>query len=286
MTAYDNRVRARPTGRWGLSTPPKVRVTDSGNPRGPGLGHDGRHHLSAKRIGALLAAAVLTLVASGLLGAKGREAPPPAALVALVSASAPDDDVSATQFCSGVLVSGTTVLTARHCVADRSSSAIQAIVGADNLCSLAPIGGERIGVARIELPSAEQGDLAVIHLERQTHNVPVMHPGPAPAEGTEVIAWGWGRDSFGGTAPCTAQPKDLRVVPASACTPVLQESDPVAPGAYLCATPAAGVNTCEGDSGGPLITADHKILVGLTAGGSCGPRDPGSYVLVPDAVSP
>lgn len=227
----------------------------------------------------LLCAASLFVMALASCAARPSSEPPPGGLAAFVNSSAPSNDLSASQFCSGVLVSPTTVLTARHCVAGRALKDFHVQVGARNLCSTDVIDGERIVVVRVEFaPSG--ADLAIVALERAATTPPVpLRTSPEPIPGP--IAWGWGTESEGGVPPCAATGKALKTVPNDQCDLPRDANPQDHLENYFCAIPSSGSNTCHGDSGGPVVAIDGGLttLAGITASGrGCGPADPGLYV--------
>jgi secreted trypsin-like serine protease len=220
----------------------------------------------------------VTIVINARVAATTNVVPPPS-LVALINSSAPQDDLSGSQFCAGVLIAVDRVLTARHCVSARSPSTVDAIVGADNLCSTAPINGVRRSILRILAYSQEDGDGAVLVLDRAVSALPAKAVRSAPTSAVE--AWGWGKSAVGGVAPCRAEQKRLRIVDSAHCADVLNQEDPTARSNYFCALPSAVRNTCEGDSGGPVFVGSltGSLLGIVAAGDGCGRMDSGSYLL-------
>lgn len=221
-------------------------------------------------------AAVLLLAAVGCR--PGGERLPagavPAALVAVGNASAPDEDVSGSSFCAGVLVAPARVLTARHCLRGRAAGGVNVWVGADNLCSTDAVAGFRQEVGR--LSRLDGGDAALVQLVHpltgeQVEPLPI---GVEPAPGDLVAAWGWGAASPTGTKPCAARQTVLRVVERTACAGL---AGPAEAEAYFCAVPALEANTCAGDSGGPVVDTAGRLVGIVSAGSGCGPHDPGTY---------
>jgi trypsin len=244
-------------------------------------------------IAAVLAWAVIASV--GVVAATPRF---PAGIVALVNSSAPLDDVSASQFCSGVLIDVDHVLTALHCVESRVPSTLDVILDARNLCSTAPIDGERVEVLAVD--AVDSGvDAAVLTIAQPlaAHSPAVaaefVEPGAPLAPGTRLEAWGWGAASLGGASPCAVEPKLLRSVGLDACALELERPRAgtgfSAPD-YVCAVPREwSRNTCVGDSGGPVYTrivTGERRLVGVTlAGRGCGAGDPGLYLALSNLLS-
>ena len=216
-------------------------------------------------------------------------------LVALVDASAAASGPFAGHFCGGVLIGPDEVATAAHCVVDRNSAEIEALVGADNLCRDRPIDGQRIRVSTIAVhPSYNQDagrfDLALLKLTTPADDAPraIVRASDVP-NGALVTAVGWGA-SGGGVASCRARSTTLDAVASDACATTIPSSPrSFEPASMLCARPSApGADTCSGDSGGPLFVGsadDQAPVVGLVSWGiGCGVGTPGVYARLDQLV--
>ncbi|WP_330460259.1 serine protease [Streptomyces sp. NBC_00820] len=204
------------------------------------------------------------------------------------------------QFCGGVAIAPTTVLTAAHCLAEDvlgSSPArvpdLKVIAGRTDLMSS---DGEEIAVrdARVNPgydAAANSGDFAVLTLDRplpQSSVVAMAAAGdPAYTAGTEALVSGWGDTSGGGAYPRRLHAARVHVLADDLCSRAYPGG---LGGAYradsmLCAGEAVGgPDACQGDSGGPLVAGGR--LIGLVSWGSgCGrPGNPGVYTRVSDVV--
>jgi secreted trypsin-like serine protease len=204
------------------------------------------------------------------------------------------------QFCGGVAVAPTTVLTAAHCLADDVLGApptqvrdLKVIAGRTDLLSG---DGEEVAVqdARVN-PGYDAvtnaGDFAVLTLAQplpQSAVVTMAAAGdPAYTPGTEALVSGWGDTSGVGSYAHSLHGARVHVLADDLCA----KAYPGGPdGAYradsmLCGGEAGGgPDACQGDSGGPLVAGGR--LIGLVSWGSgCGrPGNPGVYTRVSDVV--
>ncbi|MET9081566.1 trypsin-like serine protease [Streptomyces sp. NPDC004237] len=208
-------------------------------------------------------------------------------VVALVNASSPAGNLFNGQFCGGVLVAADLVLTAAHCVRERRHGSVDAVVGADNLCRDAPVQGRRLHVRSVILhPRTGDGpavDAALLVLAGTVGTDPARVPAPGGRSPSTGTVFGWGRNGYGGVAPCRRTPVPLRFVPVDRCVRAQRNLDVVPnPDWQSCAVPgkSATRNTCTGDSGSPLIadTGPATVLAIVSWGPSCRVHDVGVYV--------
>ncbi|WP_156722454.1 S1 family peptidase [Streptomyces apocyni] len=200
------------------------------------------------------------------------------------------------QFCGGVVVGPSTVLTAAHCLRREvlgvplgAMRDLRVIVGREDLRTRdgleVPVRGVRISPAYD--PYTSVGDVAVLRLAAKvpaSHILPMARPGDAAYEpGTEADVYGWGDTTGAGDYADTLRAARVSVLPDGAC----EKAYPGGPagtyraGAMLCAgEPEGGRDACQGDSGGPLVARGR--LVGLVSwGAGCGlPGSPGVYTRV------
>ncbi|MEU9453206.1 serine protease [Streptomyces sp. NPDC048277] len=204
------------------------------------------------------------------------------------------------QFCGGVAIGRTTVLTAAHCLADEVIGGpsdrvrdLKVIAGRTDLLSA---DGQEIPVtvARINPhydAEANTGDFAVLTLARPLPAgavVKMAAKGDAGYKpGTTAQVTGWGDVTGGGDYSRRLYAARVHVLPDEMCR---QAYPGGADGTYradsmVCAGEAVGgPDACQGDSGGPLVAGGR--LIGLVSWGSgCGrPGSPGVYTRVSEAV--
>ncbi|NNN33619.1 serine protease [Streptomyces sp. S3(2020)] len=204
------------------------------------------------------------------------------------------------QFCGGVAVGRTTVLTAAHCLGDDVLGAppnrvrdLKVITGRTDLLSEQ---GQEIPVRDTWVnpgydASTNAGDFAVLRLAEpvaESSVIAMAPPGDAAYEpGTAATVYGWGDATGGGDYARSLRAARLHVLADALCERAYPGSanGTYASGTMLCAGEReGGVDSCQGDSGGPLV-AQGK-LVGLVSWGSgCGRRgSPGVYTRVSDVV--
>ncbi|WP_217915316.1 S1 family peptidase [Miltoncostaea marina] len=191
--------------------------------------------------------------------------------------------------CGGTLVAPAAVLTAAHCVTgdDGTPAAparMQVLAGTDDLGA----GGERLAVAEVRVHPGYRalgaGPDAALLILATPSSAPVAafaRPGQDPdIERPGEIA-GWGTQSEAGTtASQRLLSAPLTIFTGARCAAFLGGAFPGA--AALCAgRPEGGVDTCAGDSGGPLRDAGG-LVVGITSYGlGCGRAGrPGVYTRV------
>ncbi|QES47848.1 serine protease [Streptomyces venezuelae] len=202
------------------------------------------------------------------------------------------------QFCGGVIIGPTKVLTAAHCLGRQvlggpveSVRDLRVIIGRTELRAAE---GREIAVrgARVNPaydPATNAGDLAVLELNESVpahYVVPLAGPGdPGYAAGTEAAVYGWGDTSGFGDYAYALRAAGVTVLADEVCRAAYPGD---ADGRYLaesmvCAGAGAGEggkDACQGDSGGPLVAGGR--LIGLVSWGrGCGRADsPGVYTKI------
>ncbi|MCW5253401.1 S1 family peptidase [Streptomyces sp. SHP 1-2] len=205
------------------------------------------------------------------------------------------------QFCGGVAVGRTTVLTAAHCVSAAvlgsppgRTGDLRVIAGRTDLRSAQ---GREIPVSRIGVnpgydPDGNVGDFALLTLSEALPAGSVLgmaaEGDPAYAPGTAALVYGWGDSSGAGDYATGLRAARVRVLPDARCEEAYPGGDDrrYRADSMLCAgEEAGGRDACQGDSGGPLVARGR--LIGLVSWGSgCGtPGYPGVYTRVSAVVT-
>ncbi|MEU5366351.1 serine protease [Streptomyces sp. NPDC005925] len=204
------------------------------------------------------------------------------------------------QFCGGVAVGRSTVLTAAHCMGEEVLGTppnrvpdLRVIAGRTDLRTGR---GQEIAVRKTWVNPdydavSNAGDFAVLSLAEPLPRdavVPAADKGdPAYEPGTGARVYGWGDRTGGGDYAHSLRAARVHVLSDARCERAYAGS---VDGAYdaarmVCAgEPQGGRDACQGDSGGPLVARGR--LIGLVSWGSgCGRAgSPGVYTRVSDVV--
>ena len=204
------------------------------------------------------------------------------------------------QFCGGVAVDRTTVLTAAHCMGEdvlgappEQVSDFRVITGRTDLLSTQ---GKEIALREAWVnpgydPQSNAGDFAVLTLaEPLPPNavIAMAAAGDAAYEpGTGATVYGWGDVTGGGDYARSLRAANVHVLADADCGKAYPGG---ADGTFLadsmlCAGEDwGGRDACQGDSGGPLVARGK--LIGLVSWGSgCGRAGrPGVYARVSDVM--
>ncbi|WP_405488091.1 S1 family peptidase [Streptomyces sp. NBC_00096] len=200
------------------------------------------------------------------------------------------------QFCGGVLVAPTKVVTAAHCLGRQvlggpvdSVRDFRVVTGRTELRANE---GREIAVrsARVNPgydPVSNAGDLAVLELDEAVapENVlPMAGLGhPAYGAGTEAAVYGWGDTSGFGDYSYALRAAGVTVLADEVCGrayPGDADGQFRADSMVCAGDREGGKDACQGDSGGPLVAQGR--LIGLVSWGrGCGRADsPGVYTRI------
>ncbi|MFE6287354.1 S1 family peptidase [Streptomyces sp. NPDC057877] len=205
------------------------------------------------------------------------------------------------QFCDGVAVGPTTVITAAHCLDEEVLSGpvervtdLKVIAGRTDLRTQE---GQEIAVRDTWVNPAydrdsNAGDFAVLTLAESLPRNAVITMAPAgdPAyePGTAAMVYGWGDASGSGDYANGLRGARLHVLSDALCErayPGGGEGEYRADSMLCAGEVLGGRDACQGDSGGPLVAQGR--LVGIVSWGSgCGRSgSPGVYTRVSDMLT-
>jgi hypothetical protein len=202
--------------------------------------------------------------------------------VAVLYENDPLDPTDVSEECSGVLVGCQTVLTAAHCVCpdqtDTASACIAAGVVDSSTVEVFLQHAGFFAVASIDLnPSYEFGvgsDIAILNLATPVSGIAPTHINTtqAPAAGTAGTIVGFGLTNDNATD--SGVKRVGKVITAPCMTSIPNSTHVCWNFAAPLGAPGEDSNSCNGDSGGPLLInfGAGDVVAGVTSGGEpmCG----------------
>ncbi|MBN3303208.1 CFAD factor, partial [Amia calva] len=191
--------------------------------------------------------------------------------------------------CGGFLIAEKWVMSAAHCFTDPSEKTGKVVLGAHSLST--PEDTKQVfGIASLH-PHPDfsldnyDNDIILLKLDGSASPTTAVKPvayqrgGGYVAAGSEVTVLGWGSTSNLGNRPDALQELTVKVMRSPLCKRYDYYGDKFTDN-MMCAAGHIS-DTCDGDSGGPLIHSG--VVVGITSNGSkkCGkPKKPGIYTVV------
>ncbi|MCJ1323548.1 hypothetical protein MMC10_000209 [Thelotrema lepadinum] len=186
--------------------------------------------------------------------------------------------------CGGTILSTTKILTAAHCAVVASASQFRFRVGTLTYNS----GGTLVSVASKAVhpkynANTVDYDVAVMTLatpltfSSTIAAAKLVASGTEPTAGESTTVIGWGTTSEGGSVSSTLRQVSVPVVSLATCKSDYS-GDGTVTARMFCAA-ASGKDSCNGDSGGPILnTASKTLLGGVSWGEGCAEAGfPGVY---------
>ncbi|KAF5004821.1 hypothetical protein FDECE_8698 [Fusarium decemcellulare] len=185
--------------------------------------------------------------------------------------------LSGEAWCGGSLLNAKTVLTAAHCVDGQNASDFKVRAGSLHWNT----GGKAVGVASIAQhpkynASALDNDIAILKLSAPIQKgsaisyATLTEQGSDPVPESITTVAGWGTLKYLGDDPKQLMKVSVPVVSRATCKKQYLKDDPpsvVTDNMFCAGLKKGGKDSCNGDSGGPIIDKATGVLIGIVSWG-------------------
>lgn len=159
--------------------------------------------------------------------------------------------------CGGTVLNPLTVLTAAHCVDQKSPAGLQIRYGSRQRSA----GGTLVGVREIVRhpdfdATTKNHDLAIVHTSEPMLAIsPLALPLPDAQlpSGDTVATYGWGATAEGGELSAKLRKVEMPVVSNDICTEKYSGFNDITGSMFCAGSDAGGTGFCAADDGGPVV---------------------------------
>ncbi|GAB0090073.1 Peptidase S1 domain-containing protein [Sergentomyia squamirostris] len=179
-------------------------------------------------------------------------------------------NLASIHFCGGAIISDWWILTAAHCISDRTASSINAFIGSHLLSEAVSMGVSALVIHPQFNENTMINDIAVTRTREAIVYSNLIQPialGSGYIGGSIIaIASGWGRTSENGPLPNTLQWVNLGTLTNDECKARLSPGNAeLIFDSTVCTFTRTDEGICYGDAGGPLNSAN--AVVGIVSWG-------------------